>query len=41
MKVGAEKLLGYGDMLVKMANMSKPKHIFSTLLQPDDIKSLV
>lgn len=38
---GAEKLLGYGDMLVKMANMSKPKHIFSTLLQPDDIKILV
>lgn len=40
-EVGAEKLLGYGDMLVKMANMSKPKHIFSTLLQPDDIKSLI
>lgn len=40
-EVGAEKLLGYGDMLVKMANMPKPKHIFSTLLQPDDIKSLI
>lgn len=38
---GAEKLLGYGDMLVRVGNMSKPKHIFSTLLQPDDIKSLV
>lgn len=40
-EVGAEKLLGYGDMLVKMVNMPKPKHIFSTLLQPDDIKSLI
>ena len=38
---GAEKLLGKGDMLVKMADMPKPKHIFSTLLQPDDIKSLI
>ena len=38
---GAEKLLGSGDMLVKMANMSKPKHIFSPFLQPDDIQHLI
>ena len=40
-EAGAEKLLESGDMLVKMANMSKPKHIFSCLLQQNDIKSLI
>lgn len=40
-EIGAEKLLGRGDMLIKLANMSKPKHIFSCLLQNDEIKSLI
>lgn len=40
-EVGAEKLLGKGDMLVRVGNMPKPKHIFSTLLQQNDIKSLI
>ena len=38
---GAEKLLGKGDMLIKVGSMSKPKHIFSCLLQNDEIKSLI
>lgn len=38
---GAEKLLGKGDMLIKVGSMPKPKHIFSCLLQNDEIKSLI
>lgn len=38
---GAEKLLGKGDMLIKVGSMSKPKHIFSCFLQNDEIKSLI
>lgn len=38
---GAEKLLGFGDMLVRVGNMPKPNHIFSCLLQQNDIKSLI
>lgn len=38
---GAEKLLGKGDMLVKFGNMPRRKHIFSCLLQNDEIKSLI
>lgn len=38
---GAEKLLGKGDMLIKVGSMPKPKHIFSCLLQNDEIKRLI
>ena len=40
-EIGAEKLLGKGDMLIKLGNMPKPKHIFSCLLQSDEIKNLI
>ncbi len=40
-EVGAEKLLGKGDMLIKMGNMPRRKHIFSCFLQNDEIKSLI
>lgn len=40
-EVGAEKLLGKGDMLIRVGNMPKLKHIFSCLLQQNDIKSLI
>lgn len=38
---GAEKLLGAGDMLVKMANMPNMKHIFAPKLEDSDIKKLI
>ena len=38
-EVGAEKLLGSGDMLVKMD--SDITHIFSPLLNPEDIKQIL
>ena len=40
-EVGAEKLLGKGDMLVKLGNMPRRKHIFSCFLSNDEIKSLI
>lgn len=38
---GAEKLLGKGDMLIKVGSMPKPKHIFSVYLSNDEIKGLI
>ncbi|WP_298027647.1 hypothetical protein [uncultured Campylobacter sp.] len=37
---GAEKLLGAGDMLVKLSG-SQPQHIFAPYLSKGDIKRLL
>ncbi|WP_157753354.1 hypothetical protein [Campylobacter gracilis] len=37
---GAEKLLGAGDMLVKLSG-SQPQHIFAPYLSKGDIKRLI
>lgn len=38
---GAEKLLGSGDMLIKLSDMSSPKHILAPYLENDEIKSFI
>lgn len=38
---GAEKLLGSGDMLVKLNNMPSPKHILAPYLENEEIENLI
>ena len=40
-ELGAEKLLGYGDMLYKAPDMPKPRRIQSPFLTTDEVKAVV
>jgi S-DNA-T family DNA segregation ATPase FtsK/SpoIIIE len=40
-ELGAEKLLGYGDMLFKAADMPKPRRIQSPFLTTEEVKAVV
>lgn len=38
---GAEKLLGSGDMLIKLNDMPSPKHILAPYVESNEIKALL